>query len=142
MNVVLHEYFYPNMRKHHQFLLLTSQTHIISAAYCLLYSPTLSYLTILPAGVYFNSLNYWRQPLPGWRRNVDIIWGCSSLTYQIYVACCMQVSYWYFVFCFMSVICYPFEYIVQSQKQYTAVTILHGFLHIFGNIANLILYSY
>ena len=39
-------------------------------------------LAVIPGGVFMTSLNYWRQPTYGWRRNLDMAYVALALVYQ------------------------------------------------------------
>ena len=128
------------LTNHHNYLFLTSQLSIVSAVYG--YNNSIQ-LWIIPAGVYLNSMNYWRNPQPGWRRNFDIGYAIHGLIYQHMVAYYLPIfPTWYYLFSFLSVIAYPASYWFLWRKQYVMCTFVHSLIHLFGNLANIALYSH
>ena len=108
------------MDNHHKYLMATSHFSLLSAIYA--YNNSIK-LWIIPAGVYVNSINYWRNPTMGLRRNVPII------------------TRLYFTLIILSVAAYPISYWFQWRKQYVTSTFTHSLIHLFANIANIILYQ-
>ena len=53
----------------------------IYAIYCECYD-----LAAVPGGVFLTSVNYWRNPVYGWRRNLDMSYVACALIYQNYRA--------------------------------------------------------
>ena len=42
--------------------------------------------TLLAVIVLVNSINYWRHPIPGWRRNLDMICAAGACWYQMFAS--------------------------------------------------------
>ena len=76
----------------------------IYAIYCECYD-----LAPVPGGVFLTSVNYWRRPTYGWRRNLDMGYVTCAVVYQNYRAYYMtsEMVWWYYFFMFLGVICYP-----------------------------------
>ena len=129
---------YLSLTNHHKYLLATSHFSLVSAAYG--YNNGIS-LWVIPAGVYINSINYWRRPAIGWRRNIDIgyaVGGCVCQSVIAYQSSIFQI--FYFSLLMVSLIAYPLSGWFYSRKQYVASTFAHSLIHILANIANLALY--
>jgi hypothetical protein len=89
------------------------------------------------------SLNYWRKPELGWRRNLDMTCVYITLGYNLITAYTYSNKYVFQYYCLMAlgVSNYPISiYFYNNNKIWTA-TILHGFVHIFAFIGNNLLYS-
>ena len=65
------------MDNHHKYLFATSHFSLLFAIYA--YNKH-NHLWIVPAGVYVNSINYWRNPTTQYRYWVCFMWTCVSIT--------------------------------------------------------------
>ncbi len=113
----------------------------IYALYCGVYD-----LAIVPGGVFLTSVNYWRYPIHGWRRNLDMGYVTFALTYQNYRAFYMATEghdyiLLYYALMFFSMICYPISLHLHKKKDLWGSTYVHCLLHVVANIANLVLYG-
>ena len=83
--------------------------------------------------VLFFSVNYWRRPTYGLRRNLDIINTLICLMYQLWASRELEplfiVLYVYFTLSGMA--CFLLGYVDHT---------VHSGVHVFGNIANVFLY--
>ena len=128
---------YLQMTHHHKYLLITSHSSLI----CALWGGGSNMLWIVPAGVYINSINYWRNPVCGMRRNIDMTWGITGLMINnVYAIRYSTNAYPYYGMTLLACLMYPLSYYFYWRKQYIIATFLHGLLHIFGNIGNIYLY--
>lgn len=129
---------YLALTNHHNYLFMTSQLSIISAIYG--YNNYIQ-LWIIPAGVYLNSVNYWRNPQSGWRHNFYIGYAIHGVIYQHIVAYHLPICpIWYYLFSFLSIISYQASIWFLQKKQYIMTTFLHSLIHLFDNLANIALY--
>lgn len=122
-----------------KFLLRSSLTVLAScagAAYFGLYDCLMTSSAVLVC-----SLNYWRRPVYGWRRNIDILNIVSCTLYHCWRALETTNTY-FFVFTAMGVGSY-----ILSRELHNGGAIFrvlskyaHSGMHIFGNIANAFLY--
>jgi hypothetical protein len=127
---------------HSQWILLTSNISLISAIYGYNYNAYPTRLWLLPLCTYVNSVNYWRKPELGWRRNLDIFVTCSALVCQnIIVYNTIKHVYLYCVLITMTASMYPIGYFFYWRQWYKMSTLSHMLLHILGNLAHLSLYS-
>ena len=110
----------------------------IYAIYCECYD-----LAPVPGGVFLTSVNYWRRPTYGWRRNLDMGYVTCAVIYQNYRAYYMtsEIVWWYYFFMFLGVICYPVSVYLYKKKDLWGSTYVHCLLHVVANIANVLLYS-
>ena len=113
----------------------------IYALYCGVYD-----LAIVPGGVFLTSVNYWRYPIHGWRRNLDMSYVASALVYQNYRAYYMATEghdyiLLYYALMFFSMICYPVSLHLHKKKDLWGSTYVHCLLHLAANVANVLLYS-
>lgn len=97
-------------------------------------------LAAVPLGVLLTSLNYWHYPNYSWRRNLDMSVVFFGMSWQIYRALDAEFSILYYVVLSIALLCYALSCRVIAKSIWLS-TIFHAFLHIFGNISNLILYS-
>jgi len=126
------------MTHHHKYLLMTSQASLMCALWG---GVNNNMLCVIPAGVYINSVNYWRNPVCGMRRNIDMTWGITGLMINNACAYYSTNAYPYYGITLLACLMYPLSYYFYWRKQYIIATFLHGLLHIFANIGNIYLYT-
>jgi hypothetical protein len=97
-------------------------------------------LAAVPLGVLLTSLNYWHYPNYSWRRNLDMSVVFFGMSWQIYRALDAEFAIMYYVVLSIALLCYALSCRVITKSIWLS-TIFHAFLHIFGNISNIILYS-
>ena len=100
-------------------------------------------LAAVPGGVFLTSVNYWRRPTYGWRRNLDMGYVICAVIYQNYRAYYMTSSmvWWYYFFMFLGVVCYPVGVYLYKKNDLLGSTYVHCLLHLAANVANVLLYS-
>lgn len=115
-----------------------------SAIYAYNHPATIHY-AIIPAAVWVTSLNYWRNPLrDSWRRTLDMVVVFSGVSYQSYYAFQTTSSgtfYAYSIFIVISAACYIISNYLLRHGKFWPATYAHASIHVFANIANIILYS-
>lgn len=97
-------------------------------------------LAIVPLSVWCTSINYWRHPDFSWRRYLDIGVVHLGLFYQSIRAIHAQYCIPYFITLSVGLLCFPISVYLHKKHPWIS-TLLHGMVHIFGNISNIILYS-
>ena len=91
------------------------------------------------------SINYWRHPVLGWRRTVDMASAMGSLAYQLLVVCPEaprggQASYLALTACGCG--CYMnARYFSFAKQNKAAGSAWHTGVHVLGNAGNIILYD-
>ena len=98
-------------------------------------------LSLVPAGVFLTSINYWRNPVDSWRRKVDMGNVLLSLSYQLYIAYKAQYRAPFYTTTLIAGSMYPLALYYSSKKLYWHSTYAHCALHVIANIANIFLYS-
>lgn len=101
--------------------------------------------TVLAALVLVNSINYWRNPVTGWRRNLDMLCAFSACAYQM-VASFRLLSEPYFVAYWLTLAIAVFSYVMarrhgRKYQDFDSASKWHVTLHVFGNISNVFLYN-
>ena len=101
--------------------------------------------TCLSSLVFLTSVNYWRHPTFGWRRNFDIVCAVGSLSYQaVFTAYdttpSARYAYWGAVGAGLAFYALAF-YSGRVLKNLHYSSALHCGVHICGNVGNLILYD-
>jgi hypothetical protein len=123
----------------------------IYAIYCECYD-----LAPVPGGVFLTSINYWRNPVYGWRRNLDMSYVASALIYQNYRAYHLLMSsssssssssshmpalLVYYTLTGISMGCYCLSLQLYKKKDIWGSTYVHCLVHLLANIANIFLYN-
>ena len=98
-------------------------------------------LAFYPGGVFITSINYWRKPDYSWRRYLDIVYVHYSLLTQSYLVYNAQYSMEYYILSFIACCCFILGVYYYKKKLYWYSTYAHCGVHLFGNIANVVLYS-
>ena len=83
------------------------------------------------------SINYWRKPTKGWRRNIDISCVCLSASYHLYRARTSSMPLIYYSLSLFGASFYPLSYYCQNVKK---GIYFHICLHLIAHIANIFLY--
>jgi hypothetical protein len=125
--------------RHSRILFGTSWILLFTAAYAI--NQKHYDLAICPIGIFATSVNYWRHPIRGWRRNIDILIVLVASFYQIVRASTAEHAQIFYTSYAIAFSFYPISnyYYVKGHK--TESVICHALLHILGNISSIILYS-
>ena len=98
-------------------------------------------LCIVPFSVGCSTLLYWKKPISGWRRNVDICISSCGLLYQMYVIYTLEQYIISYYFCkVLAVSSYFIGHYYFAKGHLWPSMYWHAGVHIFGNIGNAILY--
>lgn len=98
-------------------------------------------LALLPLGVWFTSINYWRKPTYGLRRNIDIFFGLFALAIQLMYSHNSTHALLYRYITLSALVFYPISWLLYIYEYFWLATIAHSMLHVFPNLANVILCS-
>lgn len=89
--------------------------------------------------VFLTSLNHWRRPVFGFRRNMDLVAVLSGFVYISVRAILLKiVSPIFWLCCVAVMLLLPFGWYVQEQGYIWEATYLHCLLHLCGNTAVLL----
>lgn len=124
-------------KPHSRYMCLISICNIISASYAV--KQELIHLTIGPFGIFLTSINYWRKPVYGFRRNFDIFYTVMSLLYHILCSIKMQSAFMYCSIMTIACLCWPLSWYMYNKKYFWSATIIHSLIHVIGNIGNIVL---
>jgi hypothetical protein len=95
-----------------------------------------------PLGVFVTSINYWRKPTYGLRRNIDMCWCLIALFGALqYSYISIHGSTWRYIMSGSLLLFYPLGWILYTYEYFWLATIVHSMLHVFPNLANVILAS-
>jgi hypothetical protein len=98
-------------------------------------------LALCPGGVFLTSLNYWRNPIPGFRKTLDIGYVLLACSYQLVRAQQAEYATQFYTTCALGLGSFCIGIYNHFKKKYWASIKWHGALHVFGNISSIILYS-
>jgi hypothetical protein len=93
---------------------------------------------IVSSAVFLTSINYWKNPIIGWRRNIDITTVTISCIYQSTKAFNSTNRDLYFIIILLCILCYAKA---RTTKNLNHSSLWHCSIHILANIANIILYN-
>ena len=98
-------------------------------------------LAAVPFGVFATSILYWTKPVRyNWRRYVDMTYAGTAFIYQFIRAIGSEYMMFYYMVSCVALCCYPISEYLHTRHSWTAA-FFHGGIHLFGSIANAILYS-
>lgn len=103
-----------------------------------------TYLAPCMFGIWGTSLLYWKNPVFGWRRRLDISFCQLAIWYHIYKALDFDTSIYipYYTLLAIGFGCYPIGYYYHWNKNdHRTGTIMHMCVHIIPNIATLYFYK-
>jgi hypothetical protein len=106
-------------------------------------------LAAVSGGGFLTSINYWRDPVYGWRRNLDMSYVASALTYQNYRAYLLLSSsssqqlalLTYYTLVGIGIGCYQLSVHLYKKKDIWNSTYVHCLVHVVANVANVLLYN-
>lgn len=95
---------------------------------------------LLSIGAVLTSTNYWKYPLcNSWARYIDIIYIQISLYTHMYYGFYSKLNKGYFYFITIGISSYFVSNYLKENLHYS--TMFHLMVHVFGSIANIVLYS-
>lgn len=125
--------------EHGYYMCIISSLSLLSGVYAI--KKRIYNLAAVPIGVWLTSINYWHYPVYSWRRNLDMTYISGALVYQICKSYSSQnIGYYCFLTGF-GVVFYPISWFLYKKKYLWSSTIAHSMIHIFSNLANIILYA-
>lgn len=127
-------------REDSQILYASSWTFLFTSLYGF-YDGDYNMISFLHGCVFINSINYWRNPIRGFRRNIDILTNVLTILYGSYAVYGLHNSHLYY-YCILSIkINFLLSWIVYSMNQHKLSVLFHSFTHLGGNIGNLLLFT-
>ncbi|EQC36274.1 hypothetical protein SDRG_06379 [Saprolegnia diclina VS20] len=94
-------------------------------------------LTLL---VFLTSVNYWRHPVHGWRRNLDMLAVFCGMSYHLYTARFVPSGHHQLVYYGLALQIFVCYFKARSSHDKDAASKWHMTMHLVGNIANCLLY--
>jgi len=98
-------------------------------------------ISTVPGSVFITSILYWSNPDYSWRRYLDMMVAKTGFIYQLYIAYNAEYSVYYYSLTTLAALCYPIGIYYYNKKDLLTSTYFHIMIHIFGNIANIVMYS-
>ena len=104
-----------------------------------------THLAIVPASVWATSLLYWRNPLlDSWHRTLDMTAVFTGLTYNTYYAVSHASPNHFGAYVALigtAISSYGVSIYLMTRGRIWPATYAHACVHLFGNIANMVLYE-
>jgi len=124
-------------KSHSRYMCVMSFCSAISGSYAI--QQRLIHLSIGPFTIFLTSINYWRKPVYGFRRNFDMV--CCFIALSYHILCCikMQSAFMYCSITTIASICWPLSWYMYNKKHFWTSTIIHSLIHVIANIANIAL---
>ncbi len=125
---------------HRYFMCFVSNCCLIAGIHC--YRRGFYALSASPLMTYASSINYWRNPVYGTRRNIDIFFVTGSLTLHTILSLKidnMRVHYLYLTP--IVTLLYCTSWVFYRHNHYWCSTLAHGAIHVVANIMNVMLYE-
>ena len=88
---------------------------------------------LVPFSVFATSINYWRKPTYGWRRNIDIAAVCGGACFQLCRVLKCENKHLVLTFMGSGACCYVMSRCFSTQPSLS--TSLHCGVHVFANLA-------
>jgi len=129
------EYITPSLQGY--FICGLSSSSLMSSIYGFQRNMTLSYVQM---SVFITSVNYWRKPTRGIRRNIDIMAVIIGISAHLYSSTkTNQLRMYGTSMCICGGL-YGLSWCLYKKGYLWASTISHGLIHVSANIANVLLY--
>ena len=90
--------------------------------------------------ILLTSLNYWRKPVRGFSRNLDMVTSYFSIGLHLLTSTNAQYARIYYPMALMGLSCYPIGNYYYNKKKYWLSTYFHGGLHFIANLSHTILF--
>ena len=90
--------------------------------------------------ILLTSLNYWRKPVYGFSRNLDMFTTFTSVGLHLIKGINSEYALIHYPLVFIGLSCYPIGVYYYNKKQYWLSTYFHGSLHFISNVAYFILF--
>jgi hypothetical protein len=97
-------------------------------------------LAIVPGSVFISSTLYWYKPDYSWRRYLDMAVVKSCFVYQGIIAYTADFAAEYYA-ALVAISFYPIGILYHKKGDTQSSIYAHVMLHIFANLANIVLYS-
>jgi len=125
--------------RHYYYLTVTSNFTLFSIYYSYKFGFYIS--TTLCTLVLLTSLNYWRYPLPGFRRNLDCFVVRISLGVQSILMIHQENFIIYALINILAYLFYKHGQYLRKLNMLNQSVFCHSMLHLLANVANVILYN-
>ena len=123
---------------HGYFICGLSSCSLMSSIYGFQRNVTVSYVSL---SVFITSVNYWRKPTRGIRRNIDIMAVGFGLVTHLYSSTKTTQLRMYGTSMGICGGLYGLSWCLYKKGYLWASTISHGLIHVSANIANVLLYN-
>jgi hypothetical protein len=97
--------------------------------------------SFIPLSVFITSINYWRHPIYGWRRNADVACVIFAFFSMLVVAYYAQHGSRYYIITILAASCYLPSHYFHNNGQEHMGTLMHSYIHILGNLALFVIFS-
>ena len=134
--LTIHEYIAQQIQGY--FICGLSVCSLMSSLYGLQRNVQLSYV---PMGLFITSVNYWRNPTRGIRRNIDIMAVGFGIVTHLYSSTKTNQQGMYGTSMCICGVLYGISWYLYKKGYSWSSTISHVLIHIVANIANVLLYN-
>ena len=86
-------------------------------------------------------VNYWRKPVYGWRRTLDMTWLQIGILIHCYYAWFTRIRYIYYFIQVNGVLYYGLSWYFYNKNAMWRSTLCHSVVHLCANTSLLLLYS-
>ena len=99
-------------------------------------------LSAIMVATFLTSVNYWRRPVPGWRRSLDVAAVRTNLVGHLWAGATRGAPWPYFVLTAVALSCYGIGVHVhgKGRHRWWESVAWHAGLHVLGNAGHLVLY--
>jgi len=126
-------------REYYIILYFTSYLSLISVVYATYRGYYV--LSCIPGLVFVSSILYWQRPDYSWRRRLNMAVINTALLMNCYVAWWAQQGWLYYGITSFAVCLYILAKVSYRRGYLLHATLYHIGLYLFGNIANIVMYS-
>jgi hypothetical protein len=126
-------------KKYSKWIYYTSFIFIIISMIGLYNNYYLNTLSVF--SVFLTSINYWRYPIKGFRRNIDIMTVSLSIAYNSYYVYDCAYGHYYISIIILGIFIYIFSVLLYTKKYFGLSTLLHCNVHLLSHFANYLLFT-
>lgn len=127
-------------KSQYKYIFYASFISLFSCIYGL-YKGHIDLALIVPGGVFITSILNWCNPLYDWRRYLDISYVVFAYIYATLRVVGSTYEFYFHIFMTIAIMFFIIGCFCSNLKYYWCSTLFHIGIHVFANIANIIVFS-
>lgn len=123
---------------HYKYFYFFSCLGLLTPLYLFYYNCML--FGILSSFVSYTCINYWRNPIPGWTRNLDMAYMRIILLHNIICGLFIEPKIKFFSVIFSGILSYILGVLFYDMNMLNISSLFHGIVHVLGHISSYMIF--